>query len=200
LAGRSGIIVSPVTKSSRGGRGKGSEMVKEIRFYRARGKYGFLSNLYPCRVSYFSIGSFASAEHAYQWFKAKDEKTREWIRQAPYPRLAAIAGHGLFFYDINPNWNKYNSGEGIGLRDKGDESLRYKVVIMRNVLLTKFGQNPALADKLLATGDAILIEDSKTDAYWGVGKKGNGQNWLGKCLMDIRELLRKKEEERSVGE
>ena len=65
---------------------------------------------------------------------------------------------------------------------------------MRNVLLTKFGQHPDLADKLLATGDALLIEDSKTDAYWGIGKKGNGQNWLGKCLMDIREMVRKKAE------
>jgi predicted NAD-dependent protein-ADP-ribosyltransferase YbiA (DUF1768 family) len=167
--------------------------MNEIRFYRATGKYGFLSNLYPCRLIYGPTGdakAFMSSEHAYQWFKADDEKTKEWIRLAPYPRLAAIAGHGLFPYDVNPNWNKYNSDNG--LADTGDEGLRYKVVIMRNVLLNKFDHNPDLADKLLETGDAILIEDSKTDSYWGIGKKGNGRNMLGKCLMDIRTMLRVK--------
>jgi len=170
--------------------------MNEIRFYRATGEYGFLSNLYPCRLVYETGGGskavFPSAEHAYQWFKAKDEKTKEWIRMAPYSRLAAIAGHGLFPYDVNPNWNKYNSGNG--LTDTGDEALRYKVVIMRNVLLNKFSHNPDLADKLLATGDVNLIEDSKTDSYWGIGKKGNGQNMLGKCLMDIRKLIKDKRE------
>jgi ribA/ribD-fused uncharacterized protein len=153
-------------------------MTDEIRFYRATGKYGFLSNLYPCRVAYYTGGEsktvFASAEHAYQWFKAKDEKTKEWIRLAPYPRLAAVVGHGLFPYDVMPNWNKN------------------KVIIMRNVLLNKFGSNPNLADKLLETGDAFLIEDSKTDSYWGIGRKGGGQNQLGKCLMDVRKLIRGK--------
>ena len=154
--------------------------MKEIRFYRATGEYGFLSNLYPCRLVYEtgqeSKTVFASAEHAYQWFKAKDEKTREWIRMAPYPRLAAIAGHGLFPYDVVSNWNEN------------------KVIIMRNVLLNKFSRNPFLADKLLETGDALLIEDSKTDSYWGIGKKGNGQNQLGKCLMDVRKLIKDKRE------
>jgi len=168
--------------------------MNEIRFYRATGKYGFLSNLYPCRLVYYDGIVFASTEHAYQWFKAKDAKTKEWIRTAPYPRLAAIAGHGLFPYDVNPNWNKYNSGNG--LADTGEESLRYKVVVMRGVLLNKFSHNPDLADKLLETGDALLIEDSKTDSYWGIGKKGDGQNWLGKCLMDVRKLIRKKREAR----
>ena len=166
-------------------------MTEEIRFYRATGKHGFLSNLYPCNI--MSGGEkFASAEHLYQWYKTNDSKIREWIKQAPYPRLAAIAGHGLFPYDVNPNWNKYNSGKG--LADTGPEELRYKIVIMRSVLLCKFGFNPDLADRLLATGDAILIENSKTDSYWGIGKKGDGQNWLGKCLMDIRKLIRDKRE------
>lgn len=164
-------------------------MTDEIRFYRAIGKYGFLSNLYPCNI--MSAGEkFASAEHLYQSYKAGDSKIRDWIKQAPYPRLAAIAGHNLFPYDVNPNWNKYNSDNG--LADFGPEELRYKVVIMRSTLLCKFGFNPDLADKLLETGDAILIEDSKTDYYWGIGKKGNGQNWLGKCLMDIRKLIKDK--------
>lgn len=155
-------------------------MTEEIKFYRATGEYGFLSNLYPCRLVY-ELGrdhiAFMSAEHAYQWFKAKDEKTKEWIRMAPYPRLAAIAGHGLFPYDVVPQWNE----------DKDN--------FMQNVLLIKFGQNRDLADKLLATGEALLIEDSKTDAYWGIGKKGNGKNMLGKCLMDVRKTIK---ESRSI--
>jgi ribA/ribD-fused uncharacterized protein len=165
-------------------------MTDEIRFYRATGKYGFLSNLYPCKLVCKIEGNsieFMSAEHAYQWRKPDDKKTREWIRMAPYPRLAAIAGHGLLPYDVNPIWNKHVALELLGM---DEDYWKYKVVIMRGTLLDKFGQNPDLADKLIATGDAILIEDSKADSYWGVGKKGTGRNMLGRCLMDVRETIR----------
>ncbi len=61
---------------------------------------------------------------------------------------------------------------------------------MKEVLNKKF-QNPELKEKLLSTGTAILIEDSKTDNFWGIGKKGEGKNMLGKLLMEIREQYKK---------
>lgn len=51
---------------------------------------------------------------------------------------------------------------------------------------TKFDQHPELKGKLMATGEAEIIEDSKTDAFWGIGKKGTGKNMLGKMLMELR--------------
>ena len=38
----------------------------------------------------------------------------------------------------------------------------------------------------------ILVENSKIDSYWGIGKKGTGKNKLGKLLMKIRKECNKK--------
>jgi predicted NAD-dependent protein-ADP-ribosyltransferase YbiA (DUF1768 family) len=35
----------------------------------------------------------------------------------------------------------------------------------------------------------MIIEDSPRDWYWGIGKDGKGQNWLGKLLMERRQEL-----------
>ena len=61
-------------------------------------------------------------------------------------------------------------------------------------------KNPELKEILLATGDHIIVEASPYDRIWGVGLseenddlyKGNwnGQNLLGKALMEVREKLR----------
>ena len=61
--------------------------------------------------------------------------------------------------------------------------------VMRKAVWEKFGQNPALADQLLATDDAKLVEHTATDAYWGDGGDGSGRNMLGKILMEVRARL-----------
>jgi ribA/ribD-fused uncharacterized protein len=60
---------------------------------------------------------------------------------------------------------------------------------MREVVWAKFSQNPELGKKLLATGDRYLEETNWWgDTIWGV-YKGEGQNLLGKILMDVRARL-----------
>ena len=56
-------------------------------------------------------------------------------------------------------------------------------------LRAKFEQHPDLARNLVATGDARLVEESNMDAFWGIGKKGIGQNMLGVLLMEVRSSL-----------
>lgn len=143
----------------------------EIRFYRASGNYGFLSNLYRCTID-FEHKQFRSSEDAYQYGKPKDLAVAEWLISAPLPRLCAMAAHALLSYDIKPNWNTI------------------KMDRMRRVLLAKFSNHSELTEKLLATGEAKLIEESKTDAFWGIGKRGTGKNMLGFILMEIRSELR----------
>lgn len=138
-----------------------------IRFYRARGAHGFLSNLYKHPVK-FEGREFPTSEHAYQFGKFKDPKVKEWAMSAPKPHLLAILAHGLFWWDITENWNET------------------KVERMLNVLRAKFS-NQDLRQKLIETQDAILIENSKTDAFWGIGKKGKGKNMLGELLMKVRD-------------
>jgi ribA/ribD-fused uncharacterized protein len=62
--------------------------------------------------------------------------------------------------------------------------------IMREAVLAKFTQHADLRAILLGTGDAILVENSPTDDYWGCGAHGGGRNKLGKILMSVREQLR----------
>ena len=59
---------------------------------------------------------------------------------------------------------------------------------MEEIVRAKFGQNPVLADKLLATGDTLLIEGNTWgDKFWGVDTRvGQGENHLGKILMKVR--------------
>ena len=63
--------------------------------------------------------------------------------------------------------------------------------LMEEILRSKFAQHTELKEKLLATGDAVLIEgNSWNDRYWGVDiKSGAGKNHLGKILMKVREDL-----------
>jgi len=144
---------------------------KKIYFYRATGKYGFLSNLFK-KTLIFEDREFSTGEHAYQYGKFKDETVREWAMVSPKPHLLSILAHGLFSWDIVENWSKI------------------KVDRMYKVLRVKFSDEE-LRQKLLGTGDAMLIENSKTDPFWGNGKKGTGKNMLGLLLMKIREEIRK---------
>ena len=57
---------------------------------------------------------------------------------------------------------------------------------MYDVCKAKFTQNPNLAQLLIETGDATLIEGNNwDDVVWGVCN-GVGENRLGKILMQIR--------------
>ncbi len=65
-----------------------------------------------------------------------------------------------------------------------------KVDVMMDALRAKFGQNPALKEMLMATGDAYLVEHlpdaQRRDRFWSDGFDGSGPNYLGECMMRIR--------------
>ena len=64
-----------------------------------------------------------------------------------------------------------------------------KVDAMREILWTKFS-DPYMAELLLATGDAMLLEENDWgDRFWGV-VDGDGLNVMGNLLMEIREDLK----------
>lgn len=150
-------------------------MSEEIHFYRANeNPYGVFSNLYRCRVQ-FEGRTFMTAEHAYQFGKPAKREIAEWLAMCPSPSVLACAAHALLSWEISEGWN-----------DR-------KLERMRPVVLAKFTQHPDLADVLLSTGDAIIIEAGTTNnavnRFWGqVG--GKGENWQGKILMETRDKLR----------
>lgn len=66
---------------------------------------------------------------------------------------------------------------------------------MRDLVQDKFAEHPRLAQLLLDTGDALLIEGNNWgDSFWGVTRNGDGDgaNYLGKILMEIRRGLRER--------
>lgn len=147
---------------------------KAIAFYRANEKpYGVFSNLHRSAVE-FEGKLYPTAEHAYQAGKAAKPEVREWILSAPSPSLAAMAGHGLYTWDIVPNW------------------AQIKFDRMRRVLRAKFTQHPNLAEILLSTGTARLVEvgtvNNAVNRLWGE-VNGVGQNMLGVMLMELRDEL-----------
>lgn len=156
---------------------KSAKLAKQadIPFYRSNEKpYGAFSNLFR-RAMVFEGREYPTAEHAYQAGKARKETVREWILSAPSPSLVAMAAHGLYTWDIAPEWS----------RTKFDR--------MRDVLRAKFTQHEDLKKLLLSTGDARLVEAGKTDNVvnrtWGE-VNGRGLNMLGVLLMEVREEIR----------
>ena len=64
------------------------------------------------------------------------------------------------------------------------------------MIYAKFTFNPHLKEKLLATGDRELVEGNwHGDKYWGVClRTGEGNNHLGRMLMELRDYFRDIEE------
>lgn len=150
---------------------KPSAEPSEIRFYRSNEKpYGAFSNLYPRPIA-FEGRIYPTSEHAYQAGKAQRPAVREWILSAPTPALAAMAAHGLYVWDVVPDWAKI------------------KFDRMRAVLRAKFDQHADLKELLISTGNARLVEagtvNNAVNRLWGE-VDGKGENMLGLMLMEIR--------------
>jgi ribA/ribD-fused uncharacterized protein len=148
--------------------------MEDIKFYRANEKpYGAFSNLYRRPVLFEGV-EYPTTEHAYQAGKARKDTVRDWLMAAPTPSLLAMAAHGLYVWDISPDWSK----------TKYDR--------MKRVLQAKFTQHEDLAQLLLSTGKARLVEaatvDNLVNRTWGE-VNGVGKNMLGKLLMEVREEL-----------
>ena len=65
-----------------------------------------------------------------------------------------------------------------------------KDAVMATAVTEKFRQNPALAEVLVSTDAATLVEHTRRDSYWGDGGNGSGKNMLGQVLMAVRALAR----------
>ena len=69
--------------------------------------------------------------------------------------------------------------------------------VMFECLKVKFSRDhhPELFEKLLATGNAMLVEHTRNDKYWGDGGDGGsgekGKNMLGKLLVRVRDEVLK---------
>ncbi|MDD2981168.1 MAG: NADAR family protein [Hespellia sp.] len=145
-----------------------------------RDSYAFLSNFYYAEITYGNL-RFANNEAAFQAQKSTCARERRQFctHYLKNPADAKRLGKSI---NLRPDWNTVK--------------LRY----MYEICMTKFLQHPELGEKLLATGNAILIEENTWgDRYWGA-VNGYGDNHLGEILMDIRSKLQlEREYQRTYG-
>jgi ribA/ribD-fused uncharacterized protein len=132
------------------------------------GKYFFLSNFYPCEITYKGI-TYPSTEHAFAAAKSNDKQHKLYCSNP----------------DITPGQAK-KAGRKCQLIDDWDN---IRLEVMKELLTIKFSKEP-LRSMLLETEDKELVEGNWwNDTFWGVCN-GIGQNNLGKLLMKLRESLR----------
>jgi ribA/ribD-fused uncharacterized protein len=145
---------------------------KVINFYLPTDNFGCFSNFSRHHI-YLKNTVWKTSEHYFQAQKFAGTEFEEKVRIAQSPKEAANLGRNRKF-PLRKDWEEVK-----------DE-------IMREVLKAKFTQNKELRKILIETGDAILVEHTATDNYWGNGGDGSGKNMLGKLLMEVREELKNK--------
>ena len=148
-----------------------------ITFYSQRFAYGEFSNFseHPFRLD---DERWPTSEHYFQAQKFVGTGMYELIRKAKSPSIAAQLGRSRKV-KLRPDWENV----------KDD--------VMRTAVSAKFGAHPELRELLLRTGDAMLVEKTKSDYYWGCGSSGTGKNRLGQVLMELRAHLRSRPDARS---
>lgn len=142
----------------------------EIRFYRVGDDYGNFSNFAPFPI-FIANTSWPTVEHYFQACKFENSSIREKIRSLSSPMSAANEGRKRN-HPLRVDWENVKDN------------------LMLEALHAKFKQHPSLRKELLLTGEAILVENTGNDSYWGNGGDGRGKNMLGKLLVEVRTELK----------
>lgn len=142
--------------------------------------YGWLGNMSPYPIIYKGK-EWRTIEALFQSLRFSDENIIEQIRNEKSPMGAKMKAKSFKnFYSIKP---------------LSDEDINN----MKICLELKFNQHIELKNKLLKTGEHIIIEDIGTrrgirHEFWGAYKNEKnewvGNNLMGKLLMRLRDELK----------
>lgn len=151
--------------------------------------YNFLSNFFYSPYKHNGV-QFNYVENGFQ-----SEKNPEVLRNrlSAYPTNEA----GDLLTPLSPDEAK-REGRRCKLFSKEEWDKKKNAVMLEHVRL-KFQQNPDLARRLIATGNALLVEGNDWhDNYWGdchcdKCRDIPGRNQLGRILMFVREELKKRQ-------
>ena len=147
------------------------------------GRYGFLSNFYPCEIEHQGI-VYPSVEHFYVAMKCNGPQLingnqytpvdfREMIARIAYPGMVKKIGQKM---SIRKDWNEK------------------KLDFMNWAIREKF-KIEILAEMLVETGDEELVEGNVWhDNFYGkcscIKCENKGNNHLGRILMKVRDEVR----------
>jgi ribA/ribD-fused uncharacterized protein len=130
-----------------------------------QGEYRWLSNFWVARVELDGV-FYPTVENAYQAAKAPPGSREPFVSCTP------------------------TQAKKMGRVFEVEDWPARKVGVMRALLAEKFAHGTPMAERLLATGAARLVEGNAWgDVFWGVCK-GRGENMLGRLLMARRDVLR----------
>ncbi len=141
-----------------------------IYFYKQYGELGYLAN-YSNHGFNLDGKYWPTVEHYYQAQKFDDEELKEKIRMAETPKIASAIGRDRN-NKLRENW----------------ENVKRDIMLVG--VLAKFRAHPDILDKLLATGEEDIVENTDIDYYWGCGENKTGRNEFGKILVKAREILK----------
>ena len=147
-----------------------------IRFSVQSKNYSFLSNYY-CVDIVIDDKQYYHVEGYYQSCKFVniDDSLAKRIQFIRDPIVVSKRGNSYKMTDERKNeWDS-------GLRNR----------VMKRAIYTKFITSSELSNKLLSTGNSILVENSSDNTYWAVDKDTKDENKLGKILMEVRSVLSK---------
>ncbi|MBL8014854.1 MAG: NADAR family protein [Candidatus Doudnabacteria bacterium] len=138
------------------------------------------ANVFSSTINYGG-SEYRSAEQAYQSMKFNPEQDAhilEAIMQATEAGQAKVISR-TFSAHIRPGWN----------------DIKFRIMI--KIVLAKMEQHPEIAERLLNTGNRVLVEDAPDDPCWGMvtNEVGvvSGSNYMGRVLMFVRYILQKRE-------
>lgn len=137
-----------------------------------QGHYRFLSNFVPCVVE-LDGKTYPTVEHAYQAAKTHDPALRYEIRKLISPGAAKRITRQMV---IRRDWEEV------------------KIGVMRGLLEQKFSQETFDFQLEVLRGFTLIEGNKWGDTFWGCvkvqGYKWQGENNLGKLLMEIRDAKR----------
>lgn len=152
-----------------------------IFFYKTWDLYGAFSNFSPHPIQMpdenGDYQTWSSVEHYYQAHKfvgVNDPVPRDFvedIKSAKSPEEAARMGRTIQRQHpdlVRSDWDTV------------------KIDVMYRALKCKFSIYPHLNSMLLSTAGSVLVEASPHDLFWGGGRDGEGLNYLGRLLMQLR--------------
>lgn len=111
-----------------------------------------------------------TVEHYYEAMKFSDFEYQEIIRNSESPAIANELGHVRKQKRVK-GWKKN------------------RMLMMIRAIYTKCKAYPHIAERLIDTGNDMLMENSQYDYFWGCGRDRLGRNTYGKVLINIRKKL-----------
>lgn len=148
----------------------------------------YFSNFHQCKFMENGL-IFNCTEQYFMYYKARTFSNGNDINNNIASKILLTTGP-FVIKDLGRNVENYD--------DNVWSAIRYGIMLRGNIL--KYSQNTDLMLKLSCTGNKTLVEASPTDKIWGVGlaekdplildsNNWQGQNLLGKCLMEVRTRL-----------